>query len=424
MEIANQKVLVLSEIFFPEVTSTGYFLTKIAEGLSNSYAVKVLAGPIANESQITDVLDEDKIRQIEIHRCNGTEFDKNWLPGRILNGITRSFAIFYESLKLCDRGDIIFVVTNPPLLPFFALLLSWLKGAKLVLLVHDVYPEALIASGLIKKNSLPSKIIQLANKFLCRKADRLVTIGRDMSKVLSEKVSNQEKLCCIPNWADLELVHPASKQDNPVLQKLDMTENFVVLHAGNMGRTHDIELLAHAAVTLEKENSNVRFVFVGSGAKKEWLAEFIAENKLSNVHLLPFLPHSEKNISLNACDVAIISYLPDMAGISVPSRMYNHLASGKPIIAVADAWSELAQVVLEDNVGWNSHPGDLESLVDIIRQAAQNPEQCQQMGDKAAAIAREKYTLEHSDRAYSKLFESLCSAETALASKARRPKRG
>lgn len=407
----KSKILVLSEIFFPEFTSTGYFLTKIAEGLSDNYVVQSVTGPISSDSQIADVFDEEKINRIKIHRCRGTEFDKNWFPGRVVNGITRSLSIFFKAFLLCDRQDIIFVVTNPPLLPFFALLLAWLKGCKVVLLVHDVYPEALIASGLIKKDSLPSTIIQMTNTFLCRNADKIVTIGRDMSKVLGDKISDQEKLCCIPNWADLELVHPSSKQDNKVLQDLDMTDNFIVLHAGNMGRTHDIELLAHAALVFEKEKSNIRFVFVGSGAKKEWLAEFIAANNLSNTYLLPFLPHSEKNVSLNACDVAIISYLPGMAGISVPSRMYNHLASGKPIIAVADEWSELAQVVLDDNVGWTSPTTDLDSLVDIIRQAAHNPEHCQQMGAKAAAIAREKYTLAHANKAYSALFGSLVNAE-------------
>ena len=125
----------------------------------------------------------------------------------------------------------------------------------------------------------------------------------------------------IPNWADLEDIAPSDRQENALLSTLGIADRFVVQYSGNIGRTHGIDTLLSAADRLRDDR--VQFLFIGDGAT-----------------------------SLNACDVAVVSLAPGMSGVSVPSRMYNILAAGKPIVAVADDESELARVVREEQVGW------------------------------------------------------------------------
>jgi glycosyltransferase involved in cell wall biosynthesis len=313
-------------------------------------------------------------------------------------------------LLICQKQDIILVVTNPPLLPFVALLIKWFKGCRLVLLIHDVYPEVLIATGLAKPSSAIVKIGQIMNRVLYNQSDKIITLGRDMSKLAKAKLSsnkNDEQICCITNWADNDLIRPILKANNTLLQKLKINDRFVILYAGNIGRTHGIEYLAEAAKILKK-NTNIHFIVLGFGAKKKWLEEYVKNEKLESVSILPPCPRSELMMSLNACDVALISFVPGMAGISVPSRMYNQMAAGKPIIAVADDWSELAEVVREEEIGWVIPPGNVEELVHTIELAAANPELCAQMGAKAAAVARSKYDFTQTDKAYKKLFGELC----------------
>ena len=40
-----------------------------------------------------------------------------------------------------------------------------------------------------------------------------------------------------------------------------------------------------------------------------------------------------------------------MAGVSVPSRMYNIMSAGKPLLAAADEWSEIGMLVKEEQIG-------------------------------------------------------------------------
>ena len=403
------RVIILSELYFPEQTSTGYFLTKTAEGLAEVYEVKVITGPATKFLlPFSGILTNEVINKVEIWRCNGTTFDKNHFSGRLVNLITRSTAIFCKALLLCNDQDLILVVTNPPLLPFVALLLKWLKGVQFVLLIHDVYPEALVAAGLCKSSSIIVQIGKKINQILYNQAKKIITLGRDMTVLTQAKLSSEDinKIVCIPNWSDCDLISPLEKVNNAVLKKLEVGNKFIVLYAGNIGKTHGIEYVAEAAKLLQKE-PNFHFIVSGSGSKKKWLEEYALNHKLGNISIFDSCPRDKLNEVINACDVAVISFVPGMAGVSVPSRMYNQMATGKPIIAVADDWSELAEVIQEEEIGWVVKPGDVDGLVRTIHLVAKHSHLRVQMGKRAAVAAQAKYTFTRTNKAYKSLFQEL-----------------
>ena len=96
-----------------------------------------------------------------------------------------------------------------------------------------------------------------------------------------------------------------------------------------------------------------------------------------------------------------------MAGVSVPSRMYNIMAAGKPIIAVADEKSELALVVKEEQIGWVVPPGDVDQLVTAILEAHANPARLTEMGQRARQVAETKYSFERVIESYHSLIQGL-----------------
>jgi colanic acid biosynthesis glycosyl transferase WcaI len=407
-----RRIWILTELYFPERTSTAYFLTQIAQGLVKDYEVQVISGASMYETQTASLPKLEIVNQVAIHRCEGTHFDKNWLPGRILNGLTRSIAIFLKALQKCRSTDVILVVTNPPLLPVMALLLKCLKGCDFVLLVHDVYPEVLTAIEFLSAQNPLYWMMQTVNSWVYRNARYIVTLGRDMTQLVQAKLPSAQPLTsqnivCIPNWAEIESIYPIDWSANSLLQRLNLTDKFVVLYAGNMGRTHDLQILLDAAKTLLTEQSSIHFLCIGSGASKSFLGTQVKAQALTNVTVLNYLPNSERNLVLNACDIGVISFLPGMAGISVPSRMYNQMAAGKPILAISDHWSELASVVEEEAIGWVVEPRNSERLLTVLRTALQQPEKCAAMGQRAAIAVHRKYTLAHAEAAYLALFNEL-----------------
>jgi glycosyltransferase involved in cell wall biosynthesis len=220
---------------------------------------------------------------------------------------------------------------------------------------------------------------------------RIVVIGRDMEALVARSSISQRKIVRIPNWADADDIAPTPRSGNGLLAKLGLTDRFVIQYSGNMGRTHGLECLVDAAEGLRHED-DIHFLFIGTGAKKKWLERAVDDRGLTNVTLLPYQPRDALTVSLGACDLAVISFAPGMSGLSVPSRMYNVMAAGKPILAVADLESEIAWVVREEMIGWVTPPGDAAEIVSVILEAKSDGARLVEMGRRARTAAETKYS--------------------------------
>ena len=182
-----------------------------------------------------------------------------------------------------------------------------------------------------------------------------------------------------------------------------MQEKFVFLYAGNMGHPNDLESFVFCAEKL-KSNEEFHFIFLGAGAKRKWLEREVSEKNLTNITLLAPKPRSEQNIFLNACDVAVVSLVKKMRGVSMPSRTYNILAVGKPILALAESDSEVAKVIEEDKVGWIVSPNEPEKLLELIKKIYHEREKIPEMQKRARNSALAKYSLETAVENYKKEF--------------------
>ena len=383
-------------------------MTQIAIGLVQEYAVTVITSGLREIDALSEKWDNDCPKDINIIRCFQINLKAQSLVQRFIRSIVSSTTMLWQALQVCRKDDVLLVVTNPPLLPFTALILKFIKKCRYVLLVHDVYPDALSVMDVIKPSSLGYRVWDELNRKLYRSASQIIVLGRDMSKLLQEKGYIEEsKVFLIPNWADSEIIFPQPKSENLLIKEHLLENKFVLLYAGNMGRTHGIENLAEVANSL-KNNQSLHFVFIGFGVKRPWLEAYKAKHGLSNISVFSMTrPRSEQIISLNACDVAVIAFSPGMSGISVPSRMYNHMAAGRPIIALADKSSELAMVIEEEKIGWVVAPEDVDDLLAVIEFAQTHPEICSEMGARAALAVREKYTFKHARSRYNQLFKKI-----------------
>jgi colanic acid biosynthesis glycosyl transferase WcaI len=393
------RVFVISELYYPEETSTGYLLTKTAEGLAEHVPVHVICSQPTYSARGTRAPATEVRQGVSIERCGGTTFNKDSLWRRALNAVTITSSLAFRALRRLRSGDIALVVTNPPFLPFAISAACRLRGARCALLIHDVYPEVLIAAGMTRPTSALASVLRRATQRLYTNVDRIIVLGRDMALLARQKLAgNYEKIVLIPNWADDEEITPQPKRDNALLRELNLADRFVIQYAGNMGRTHGLEALFAAATRLA--GSDVHWLFIGSGAKKQWLEESARRAEATNITILGNRTRDDQQNFLNACDVAVISFVSGMAGVSVPSRMYNILAAGKPIIAVADPESELALTVEEEQVGWVVPPGDVEALIAVIERARRDPHLVRAAGERARAVAAGRYARRSSMRKY------------------------
>ena len=393
---------VLTEVYYPEEISTGYYLTSIAEGLSGTRRVKVLTGQPKHMSRGQRAPKREIRNGVEIIRSWGTTLDKNVFLFRLINMLTIGMSIFARSLRLFKAGDHVLVVTAPPSLPVTTTLACLLKGASFTLLVQDSYPEILVAVGAARADSLFVRTVNMINRWVYKYASRIIVMGRDMNELFVRKTKGLDvPIVTIPNWADLETIEPTRRENNALLDELGIKDKFVFMYAGNIGHPTDVETIVECAGRL-LERPEFHFVFIGAGVKKKWLDDQVRERSLHNVTVLDYRPRSEQIVFLNACDVGLVALIKGMWGTAMPSRTYNIMAAGKPILALTERGSELAQVIDEDGIGWYVEPGDPLVLMEKIIELYDSREVLTAMGIRAREAALNKYSTASACESYSR----------------------
>lgn len=393
----KKKLWVITELYYPEDNQTGYYLTRIAEGLADSFDVKVICGQPNYAARGIRAPKREIHQNVEIFRVWGTTLDKDVLIFRLVNMLTLGVSIFIKSILKIGGGEEFLVVSAPPSLPFGTAVAAKLRRAEYSLIIQDKYPEILTAVGKSDPNSFLIKLLNKLNTRLYDSAKKIVVVGRDMKNLvqsqLSGKFADENKIAVIQNWAALEEVEPQARVENQLLKELKLSEKFVFLYAGNMGHPQDLESIVECADRL-KNDGRFHFLFIGSGVKKKWLEKEVRDRNTSNVTIIPPRPRSEQTIFLNACDVGLVPLVNKMRGVAMPSRTYNFLAAGKPILALTEDQSEVAMVIEEDRVGWHVPPHQPDLLLKKIYEIYDNRNRLNEMGMRARQTALQKYSVD------------------------------
>jgi colanic acid biosynthesis glycosyl transferase WcaI len=370
------KVVVVSQHYPPDPSTTAAIMAAIGEYVAREADVLVLSGTAGSAAKAAG----GKPQVVEVG---------NWMPGkaallkRALAELLFTIRMFAALLAKLRRGDVALTVPAPFMLPYAFAAAAKLKGARSVLIMHDLYPDVLIMAGLLKPDSLPASAMRGLNALMFRVLDAVVVIGRDTEKLLLRYGGmTSDKIRFIPNWATLARGVRAVDPDNPYRRPL--SARFVVGLSGNLGFTHDPVIVFEAARLL-RDDEDVHFLLSGWGVGFDQLRQMQAEAKLSNVTLVDRVEDDQLETFLSAADVWIIPYRRNVAGVSVPSRFYNLLAIGRPVILVSEADAEAALTVTEHDVGWVVEPGRTDELAKTISRAAgaEDP----QRAERAAEIA-------------------------------------
>jgi glycosyltransferase involved in cell wall biosynthesis len=262
----------------------------------------------------------------------------------------------------------VITVTAPFMLPYASVAAGRCKGARSVLILHDLFPDVLVMSGLFKPRSLVARTLRTINTMMFRALDIIVTIGRDTERLLLRyRGVEPDKIRFIPNWATLAPAIRPIDPDNPFRRAAKA--RFVVGLSGNLGFTHDPRIVFEAARLLRDE-ADIHFLLSGWGVGFETLKALQAEASLPNVSLVDRVADGQLELLLAAADIWLIPYRPNAAGVSVPSRFYNLLAIGRPVILLSEPEAEAALIVAESRLGWVVDPGKPEALAEAIRLAA------------------------------------------------------
>jgi colanic acid biosynthesis glycosyl transferase WcaI len=284
------------------------------------------------------------------------------------------------------RPDIVLMIEPTLCCSPQALLVARLSGAVAWLHIQDFEVDAAEAFGDIRAPRLWEPI-QVVERFLMRRFDRVSTISRRMVERLSAKGVDNGGQVLFPNWVDTSVIFPLAGP-SPMRKLLGISEDVVVaLYSGNMGRKQGLELLIEATRRL-CAHPRMQFVFCGDGSLRE---DVVRLTKTSpNALFLSLQPRERLNDLLNLADIHLLPQRADVADLVMPSKLTGMFATGRVVLATAAAETQLSTVL--EGRGIVTPPGDIDAFVAALIQLADAPALRRRLGAEGR-----KYATDHMD---------------------------
>ena len=295
---------------------------------------------------------------------------------RVLNMLSYGWRVLRCSRGLSKPDAVI----GSSMHPFAALAGWWLARrykAKFIFEVRDLWPQTAVDMGAMKKNSLPAKLLYAWEKFMYNKAKKIIVLLPYAKDYVASRGINPEKVFWLPNGVNLERFdHPAPLEEGSEVAEVfeQYRDKFKVVYTGAHGPANGLEVIIHAASIFQDRNLGIHFFLIGDGPDKDRLISVVKEKRLNNVSFLPPVPKALVPSILEKADLLVhtIKKMEVLQYGMSPNKMYDYLASAKPIVTSIEAKNNPVE---EANAGIAVEPENPEALAEAIVKIYELPEE-------------------------------------------------
>jgi glycosyltransferase involved in cell wall biosynthesis len=434
------KIIFLNRFFYPDHSATSQMLSDLAFELARKgHNVQVITSRLTYEGDRM-LPPQERVANVAVSRVPTTAFGRDKLLGRTLDYFTFYLSAGFRLALDAQRGDVVVVKTDPPMLSVVAGPIALVKGARYINWLQDLFPEVATALGVgnAKTQRWAISLLRRIRDLTLQHADANVVLGERMAERIRKCRVPMERITIIANWADGKLVRPVERRSNALRKEWNLKDAFVVGYSGNLGRAHNFETFLTAVAHLEARHKamskahifanahdrawqepsteellprqDVRWLFIGGGAQTEKLQRVARERGFDSMVFRPYQARERLSDSLSAPDVHLISLKPNLEGLIVPSKYYGIAAAGRPAIFVGHPEGELARIIRDSETGFVIRDGDGAGLAEAILELARNPALAAEQGSRARRLFEAKYEFAHAVTAWESLIHKTSGA--------------
>ena len=374
-------VLLLNEYFPPDTAATATNAALVAKALAERHHVTVLAGrpsydPV--ERHHAYLFRREEEGNLAIERVGSTAFSRHRMKGRLANYL--SYLALATPRALSLNPDVVLAMTDPPVEGIVGALIAKFLGRPFVYNIRDLYPEMALAGGILRCGFWSDRWEESHRRAL-RQAARVIVLGEDMRERIMEKGVDSARIMVI---RDAVAISEIPAVNEATVREIRAGFRFLIVHAGNLGFYGPWETLVRAARMLEPHG--IGLVFIGEGSMKKRVQD--AAQSCQSIRFLPFFSVSEIPAVMAAADLHVVTIKRGLEGMVVPSKLYNILAHGRPILAIATEKAEVTRLVQRYECGIASDPDDATQIAHAVESLLQTPERLDHMSRQARLLAK------------------------------------
>ena len=362
-----------TQYYPPEVGAPQSRLSELAQGLVHrGNQVSVLTGmPNYPQGKIYPgyggLLQRDQVQGIQVIRTALYPTNKLSVISRLVSYFSFVFSSWLIGGPLLNEPDFILTESPPLFLGISGYLLSRWKRARWIFNVSDLWPESAVRLGVL--NAGWSLQLSYALEGFCyRKAWAVTGQSRSILESISKRFPDVHTYH-FSNGVDINQFSPC-KSTPQAENLLNSNGRVTAIYAGLHGLAQGLDQVLYASHLL-RDLSELQIVFVGDGPEKRKLEALARELSLHNVLFLDPVPKTNVAALLTASDICLVPLKTNIPG-AVPSKLYEAMASERPVILVAEG--EATEIVNNNHAGIVVKPGDIKGLAGAIHHLVDHPE--------------------------------------------------
>ena len=372
-----KRVLIITQYIYPETFKSNDIAFELVK---RGYEVDVLTG-IPNYPEGVYYKGYGLFKR-RIEKVNGVNFYRcfQFPRGRKASpiGLSLNYISFVISACLWIFGFFAWkkpyfaIITHEPspitqIIP--AIILSKLRGTPVYSWIMDIWPDSMTDAVSPKIAKILTPPLNAITEFVYRGSHKILITSKGMADFINRKADYSKKIIYFPNWS-ADLCDTENLKCGDIINGVKLPalpEGFNILTAGNLGTAQNLDAVAKCMLKL-KDIKEIKWIFVGSGSEKDWLDQFIIDNKLEqNAYTLGRFPMNTMPYFYGKANAMLVTLRGgyEYLDVTVPARLQSYMSSGKPVLAMLGKGG--CNLIEESNCGYAVEPGDYESLADIIK---------------------------------------------------------
>lgn len=311
--------------------------------------------------------------------------------------------LLYTIRGLCARRPDVVLVYSPPIYMGIAgYIISKAKQTRFVFNMQDIHPKVLFDSGIIKNKFIKS-ILSVMEEICYRKAYSFIVYSDGNRDHLLQRGVDRE-VFIIANWVDTTVVKSSDRMIS-FRKEERIGDKFVVSYAGTMLQAQGLALVVESAKALSGYN-NIIFILAGEGSSKTNLQSLIKERRVNNVLLRSAMSRALYLQFLCASDVCVVALSPDTPLQTVPGKLADIMASGRPVIAAVNQQGDAARIIKQAECGFCVDPGDVDAFSRAVLSLHRDECLRKTMGEKGRIFAEQHFSRAVCTKQYEKVLFS------------------
>ena len=386
------RILIHTDEYYPTAQACSYRMRTMADAFIDQGDEVVVIASSTNKGN-----GKIEPRREKILYSPAIRMKKKTTVMRMLNNLSFGITSIFTAMK-AGKVDVVITTSPPPLVSIPGWIIAKCKGAKLVYDVRDIWPDVALEMGSFTEGSIYCKVFRTITRFMYKHADWVTTVSPGkVEKIKGHVISvggakggeaHVDKVKLVGNGFDESVEN--STIDNDLIAQYELDKKFTCVYVGNIGLAQGLGAL---------------FLLFGKGAEKDVLEQQAKERGLDNVRFCGVLPHEKVFTLLSYAKMSFIPLKNSNMKDSIPTKVYEALGIGCPVLLVAEGDS--CDIVNESEMGRCVSPDHTEQLAGVFDEMVENYSKYSEHRTEARKLMHEKYSRQQIAIAFEKRLHEL-----------------